>query len=224
MQGAVCNALVVTMDGLRRILPDSGILYEHGKIVCVDRSEVIRTMAQKRGISVKDAKGAVLFPGLINTHTHVFQHLLKGLGVDMVLEDWWPKIIGPAGVQIRERHICAAAYGNVLESLRCGVTTLTDYMQVHPVAGLSDAEIETVRSTGMRLIYGRGFRNYAADARFPRELIDHLDDVFSEVLTLKRRYESDRVKVWLAPAAAWAVSMEGLKETTDFSVANNIPS
>ena len=223
MQGAVCNALIVTMDGLRRILPDSGILYDQGRIVCVDRSDVIRGMAYERGIGIKDAKGAVLFPGLINTHTHVFQHLLKGLGVDMVLEDWWPKVIGPAGVQIRERHICAAAYGNVLESLRCGVTTLTDYMQVHPVSGLSDAEIETVRSTGMRLIYGRGFRNYAGDSRFPRELIENLDDVFLEVLDLKRRYESERIKIWLAPAAAWAVSMEGLKETADFSAAQNIP-
>lgn len=223
MRGAVINTTIVTMDQDRRILSDAGILYEQGKISAVGDSADIRIRAIEQGIPIKDANGAVLFPGLINTHTHIFQHLLKGLGVDMVLEDWWPGVIGPAGLQIRERHICAAAYGSVLESVRCGVTTLVDYMQVHPVPGLSDAEIQTVRATGMRLVYGRGFRNVANGSSFPKELIEDLEAVLQETLALKRNYEDERVKVWLAPAAAWAVSLDGLKRTVDFSISQDIP-
>lgn len=223
MQGAVCNATIVTMDKTRRILSGAGVLYEQGRVSAVGDSADIRAIALERGVPIKDAKGAVLFPGLINTHTHIFQHLLKGLGVDMVLEDWWPGVIGPAGRQIRERHIRAAAYGCVLESLRSGVTTLTDYMQVHPVKGLSDAEIQTVRNAGMRLVYGRGFRNVANGSSFPKELIEDLEAVLQETLALKRSYEDERIKIWLAPAAAWAVSLEGLKRTVDFSLSEDIP-
>ncbi len=223
MRGAVINATIVTMDQNRQILSGAGVLYEQGKISVVGDSEDIRATALERGIPIKDAKGAVLFPGLINTHTHVFQHLLKGLGVDMVLEDWWPGIIGPAGTQIRERHIRAAAHGCVLESLRSGVTTLVDYMQVHPVPGLSDAEIETARDAGIRLVYGRGFRNIANGSSFPKALIEDLESVLRETLALKKSYENELIKIWLAPAAAWAVSQDGLKRTVDFSISENIP-
>ena len=225
MHGAITNATIVTMDKSKRVYSHAGILYKNGRINAIDSSEAIRALAQEQGIPVSDAKEAVIFPGLINTHNHLFQHLLKGLGTDMALEDWWPRVIGPAGVLLRERHVRAAASAGALEAIRSGTTTVVDYMQVHPVKGLSDAVIQSIANAGLRLVYGRGFRNYSKDARFPSELIDDLDNVFVETLALKHRYEdeSQKIKIYLAPAAAWAVSIDGLKRATEFGQSNSIP-
>jgi len=225
MNGAIINSLIVTMDSRHSVLKDAGILWENGRIVKLDVSEKIAEEAKKRGITPVNASGAVVFPGLINTHNHLFQHLLKGLGTDMNLEDWWPSVIGPAGKHLREKHLCAAVRGGVLEALRTGTTTIVDYMQVHPVSGLSAAEIETAAETGIRLVYGRGFRDYSKGGTFSKELIDDLPEVFDEVQNLKNQYclNDHMVRVYLAPAAAWAVTFEGLRDTADFSRENEIP-
>lgn len=223
MQGAVVNATVVTMDPQRRVLENAGILWHDGKIQMIAASQDVREKARNLGIRIKDAKGAAVFPGLVNTHNHLFQHLLKGLGTDMELETWWPGVIGPAGIQLRETHLQAAVRGGVLEALRSGTTTIADYMQVHPVPGLSAVEIETARELGVRLVYGRGYRNYAKDPRFPRQLIDNMNQVFGEVQDLKKRYQDDMTKVWLAPAGVWALTYEALENTAAFSKEQNVP-
>ena len=226
MPGAIVNAVIVTMDPARRVLKDAGILWDGGKIAMLGDTADILMEAKKRKIPLTDAKGAVVFPGLINTHNHLFQHLLKGLGTDLNLEAWWPTVIGPTGIQLRECHLRSAVKAGALEALRSGTTTIVDYMQVHPVPGLSDVEIETAMEIGIRLVYGRGFRNYAKSGTFPKELIEDLDKVFREVEDLNRRYTdhaNHMVHCYLAPAAAWAVTFDGLKETVEFAKNQQIP-
>lgn len=178
MQGAIINATIVTMDEKRRIIKDGGILWEDGRIRIVAESSLVKKLALDKHIYVEDGQDKVIFPGLINTHTHVYQNLLKGLGMDLRLEDWWPKVIAPAGINIREKHVHAASLGAAIESIRSGCTTIVDYMQVHPIAELSDVVIEGMLETGVRMIYGRGFRNTGADLGFPKELIEKANFVF----------------------------------------------
>ena len=214
------------MNKDRQVLRNGGILWEDGQITMIDSSHKVTDSAKSKGIDLVDAKGAVVFPGLINTHNHLFQHLLKGLGEDLKLEEWWPKVIGSTSIHLREKHLRAAVLGGILEALRSGTTTIVDYMQVHPVRGLSDVEIETARASGIRLIYGRGFRNFSKGGLFSKTLVESTEDVFHEVEDLKKRYEArsdGMTKVFLAPAAAWGVTLDGLKETCEFSKASGTP-
>ncbi len=226
MKGAIIHAQIVTMDAKRRIIKDGGIIWEDTRITAVGDSQEIEEKAKAIGITPKDVNGQVVFPGLIDTHNHLFQHLLKGIGCDMDLENWWPAVIGPTGIVLRDHHLKAAVEGGVLEALRTGTTTIVDYMQVHPVPGLSAVEIETAKKSGIRLMYGRGFRNYTKSNTFPKELIDDLDEVLLEVKALKRSYEKaddPMLRVYLAPAAAWAVTFDGLSRTTAFAKEEGIP-
>ena len=225
MSGAIIKATVVTMDDKGTVLKDAGLLWEGTRLTAVGPSEEIRQKAAALGITTKDAKGAVLFPGLIDTHNHLFQHLLKGLGADMNLESWWPSIIGPTGVALRGHHLRAAVDGGVMEALRTGTTTIVDYMQVHPVSGLSAEEIDEAASLGIRLVYGRGFRDYTKSSTFPRELVDDLDEVFREVEGLKKLEKADdpMLRIYLAPAAAWGCTFDSMKETAAFSESAGVP-
>lgn len=227
MTGAIIHAVIVTMDPERKVLKDAGILWQNGRITLIDSSDKVKEEAQAAGAEVTDAHGAYVFPGMINTHNHLFQHLLKGIGTDMNLEDWWPSTIGPAGQQIREQHVRAAVRGGVMEALRTGTTTIVDYFQVHPVAGLSEAEIETARETGIRLMYGRGFRDYQkANAFGAKGLAEGMSKILTDIGDLNSRYTDEKehmVRVYLAPASAPACSFEGMQETAKFSLSENIP-
>jgi 5-methylthioadenosine/S-adenosylhomocysteine deaminase len=195
-------------------------------LIVIGDSQLVQAEAKKRGIESKDLRGKIVFPGLINTHTHIYQNLLKGLGNDCDLENWWMKVIGPAGVNLEEKHVIAAAAGFAIEAIRSGTTTVVDYMQVNPIPWLSDAEIQTLNTIGLRLVYSRGYRNTGADVGFPVELIEFTDDVFMDVLRLKKKYETDEskmIKIWLAPAGAWALTLQGLEETSEFALSQDIP-
>jgi len=99
--GAICHATIVTIDASRRILRDAGLIWEQDRIVMIAASEVIHQQAAEKGISLEDASGKFVFPGFINTHTHLYQNLLKGLGTDTTLENWWHRVSAPAGIKIR---------------------------------------------------------------------------------------------------------------------------
>ena len=112
-----------------------------------------------------------------------------------------------------------------MEALRTGTTTIVDYMQVHPVSGLSAAEIDEAASLGIRLVYGRGFRDYTKSSTFPRELVDDLGEVFREVEGLKKLEApgDPMLRIYLAPAAAWGCTFDSMKETAAFSQATGVP-
>ena len=96
-------------------------------------------------------------PGMVNTHTHLFQTLMKGLGDDMVLKKWFTCMTGPSGVHLTPEDAHAAALHGCVESIRSGVTTLVDFMYVHTRPGMIKAVVEAYDETGMRGFVCRGF-------------------------------------------------------------------
>ena len=213
------NLHIVTVDGLDRIYEDGGILYQDGVITHVGDRAYIEEKAGELQIELKDGKGRYLFPGLINTHTHLYQDIMKGMGSDLSLEDWFPKSMAPAGAVLRERHVAAGVKLGLAEAIRCGVTTVADYMQLQPVKGLGKLELDIAKDMGVRMVYGRGYRDIGK-----KELVEKAEDVFADVTALKEEFEGDGMyRVWLAPAAGWGASLELLKATREYADRNATP-
>ena len=81
------NLTVVTMDQQRRILADAAIVIDQDRIVAVESAGELRE--QYPDAERIDAAGMVAIPGLIDTHAHADQSLLRGLGDQM---HWIPFI------------------------------------------------------------------------------------------------------------------------------------
>ena len=82
----ILGATVITArpDGL--VVADAGIAIDGESIVALGaRDEIGQRYQAARTI---DADGTLIFPGLVDTHTHLYQTLLKGLGDDMPLMEW----------------------------------------------------------------------------------------------------------------------------------------
>ena len=220
MKSAWINVNIITVDDNNKIIKNGGIIYEDDIIVNIDKSEVIEKIALEENIETVDGNGKYLFPGMVNTHTHLYQEIMKGMGSDLSLEDWFPTAMAPAGSVLKECHVSAGVKLGLAEAIRCGVTTVADYMQLQPVKGLGEIELDIVKDIGVRMAYGRGYRDIGK-----KELIESHDDVFEDITKLKSKYEKndDMIKVWLAPAAGWGASFELLKKTRQYANVTNTP-
>ena len=112
------DAWLITMNERREVLESASVCVEKDRIVAVST----RKDLEKRfpSAEIVDCKGRIVMPGMVNTHTHLFQTLLKGLGDDMVLKKWFTCMTGPSGVHLRPEDAHAAAMHGCVESIRSG--------------------------------------------------------------------------------------------------------
>lgn len=113
------------------------------------------------GDTVLDARGCVVTPGLISTHHHLFQSVLKGVatGIDSGLEAWLRLVPYSLWHRLDETALRVAAELGMVELLLSGCTTLADHHYLFDASYDFDvAEIlfETAERLGMRLTLARG--------------------------------------------------------------------
>jgi 5-methylthioadenosine/S-adenosylhomocysteine deaminase len=79
------NAAIHTMDRDRRVIDRGTIAVKGDRIAKIEQGDLPE---QDAAGQVIDADGMILFPGFIDTHIHIFQSFLKGLGADHRLIEW----------------------------------------------------------------------------------------------------------------------------------------
>lgn len=170
MSFILADACMITMNAGRDILDKDSVLVEGDRIASIgSRAQLTRAHPEAEVI---DATGQILIPGMVNTHTHLFQTLLKGPGDDMVLKKWFTCMTGPAAVELTAPDAHAAALHGCVESIRSGVTTLVDFMYVHPRPGLTQTVFDAYEATGMRGFVCRGFLSDGVQYGVPEKLIE----------------------------------------------------
>ena len=84
-----------------------------------DSAELLRQYPDAKRII--DCEQKLVFPGFINTHNHLFQTLLKGLGDDMVLKDWLKTMTFPAARFLEPEDCWGGAMLGILEGIHSGM-------------------------------------------------------------------------------------------------------
>ncbi len=207
------HATIVTMNPDRAVLHDSAIYIENDRIAAIgDSLDLARQFPNAEMI---DCRERVIIPGMVNTHTHLFQTLLKGLGDDRVLKDWITYMTAPSAVELTPEDCYAAARYGCVESIKSGVTTLVDFMYAHPRPHLTEAVIRAFEETGMRGIVARGYLTTGEAFGIPKPLIETVGAALADARQLIRKYNHPgaRVQVGLAPCMIWSVDRETLEKT-----------
>lgn len=210
---------VVTVNPNREILSEATIVVSEGRIVAIERG--LQQPSRWQAKRVIDARERTVFPGLVNTHNHLFQSLLKGLGDDRVLQRWFQEVTGPAAVHLTPEDCYVAALLGCAEALKSGTTTMLDFMYPHPQPFLSDAIVRAFRETGIRGILARGFFDAGEETGVPAEILQPAPVALADCERLIETYhgaENGRIRVWVAPCAIWGQTPEGIlraKELAD---------
>ena len=91
------DVTAVTMDERRRIVANAAIAIDGERIAAIEQAEVLR--ARYPEAEIIDARGMVAIPGLIDTHAHADQSLLRGLGDTM----HWHRSLTGSSVRTSQR-------------------------------------------------------------------------------------------------------------------------
>ncbi|MFE8013804.1 amidohydrolase family protein [Streptomyces antibioticus] len=160
------SGTVITMDPQHGTLPRADILIENGLIEKI--APDIEADAE-----IIDVSGHIVMPGMIDTHRHTWQTLLRSLCTDWTLIDYI------YGVRLAVANAYSAEdihLGNLLGSLdaiNSGVTTLLDFSHCTSTPEHADAAITGLRDAGIRAVYGYGF--YESNRSAPPHFATHGD-------------------------------------------------
>jgi 5-methylthioadenosine/S-adenosylhomocysteine deaminase len=165
----VRNGTVVTVDANRRVIPRGSVAIDGRDIVAVDTADGIA--ARFTGRETIDAAGAVVMPGLVNTHTHAPMVLFRGLADDLALMDWLQKYIFPAEAKtVSPEFVRAGTRLAALEMIESGTTTYADmYYFEEEVA-------RATRAAGLRGVLGETIIQFPVpDAKTPAESLARVE-------------------------------------------------
>ena len=104
-----------------------------------------------------DLGGAVVTPGLVNTHHHLYQTLTRARAQEADLFSWLRELY-PVWARIDAEAEYAAARTGLAELALSGCTTVFDHHYVFPRGrdGLIEAEVQAARELGVRIVASRG--------------------------------------------------------------------
>ena len=207
------NGIIVTVNPDREVFFHGAVAIQGNRIVEVGPSDALEAKYTDAA-KVTDLDGKIVFPGFVNTHNHLFQTLLKGLGDDMVLKDWLETMTFPAATNLTRNDCYLAAMLGCMEGLHSGITTMLDYMYPHPTGELSDGVIDAMKELGIRGILGRGCMNTGKQFGVHPGIMQDVDTIEKDLRRLFETYhnsEDGRIKIWVAPAAIWSNSKDLLQ-------------
>lgn len=219
----VRGAYVVTMDGRRRMLPRGAVAVIKDEIAAVGSDEeILSRYSAERTI---DAEGKFLFPGFVSTHTHLFQTMLKGLGRDKGLFDWLDSSVRRAYHLFDGETIRYAALTGLIEAVRSGTTTVTDFQYCHPEPGIDRSVIGAYEALGVRGVLSKAHSDVSG---LPEEIrpkyVESEEDFLRETEELCREYsDHPLVSMSVAPGIIWDVSAAGYERVREIADRWSVP-
>jgi 5-methylthioadenosine/S-adenosylhomocysteine deaminase len=154
------NAHVVSCNAKIGDAPDTDVLVEGTQI------KAVGAKLDGAGAEVVDATGMLLMPGMIDTHSHLWETPFKG----RVAEGWGMEYftnIHPLVSYFTPEDAYAAIFAGHIESLCNGVTTMFDYNTCIHTPEHADAAIQAIRDAGIRGVMGYDFRGKSPNSKPP---------------------------------------------------------
>src|SRR5262249_13907142 len=137
---------IITVDPTRRIIADGAIVVRGSHIVAIGRrAELQAAYAQEETVDLGDA---LIMPGLIDTHVHLAQAMIRGCADDMELLRWLTERVWVLQGHYTPEDGRASARLCMAEMLLSGTTTFLESLlaERYGIDGVAEALIES----GMR--------------------------------------------------------------------------
>ncbi|GAA0166370.1 hypothetical protein LIER_21536 [Lithospermum erythrorhizon] len=132
------NALVVTMDPLRRVFRDGAVAFEKDSIKAIGHSKEILLQFSSHSPNIIDLNRQFILPGFVNTHVHTSQQLGRGIADDVDLMTWLHKRIWPYESNMTEEDSYISTLLCGIELIHSGVTCFAEAGGQH-VSGMARA-------------------------------------------------------------------------------------
>lgn len=206
---------LVTCDKDNRVLENVNLYIENG---------LIRSIGAEAPPArhIIDATGMAVYPGLVNTHHHLYQVLTRNLPQVQNLElfDWlvalyeiWKNLDADAVY-----HSSMAGMG---ELLKTGCTTVFDHHYVFPHKGgdLLEAQFAAAQELGVRMVSSRGSMSLSKkDGGLPPDsVVQTVDEIIRDSQQAVERFHDashgSMRQVVLAPCSPFSVTEDLMRQS-----------
>jgi cytosine/adenosine deaminase-related metal-dependent hydrolase len=204
----VGNAWIATMD-------DAGTEHRRGWLR-VEDGLVAEVGEGDAPAGADDLHGAVVTPGFVNTHHHLYQTLTRARAQEADLFTWL-KTLYPVWARIDDEMEHAAALCGLAELALSGCTTVFDHHYVFPrgVSGLVEAELAAARELGVRIVASRGSMDLGeSDGGLPPDsLVEDIDTILADTERLHGLVDGAMAQVVVAPCSPFSVTTRLMEES-----------
>jgi cytosine/adenosine deaminase-related metal-dependent hydrolase len=208
--------VLVTMDSQRREIPDGGLFVRDGFVEQAGPSAELPATADE----VLDLRGHVVFPGLVNTHHHLYQTLTRAVPAaqDANLFNWL-KTLYPIWANLTPEAIRVSTLTGLAELALSGCTTASDHLYIFPNGCRLDDEIEAAREIGVRFHASRGSMSLGESKGGlpPDRVVETEDFILKESQRLVEQYHDPKpggmMRVVLAPCSPFSVTADLMRES-----------
>ncbi|MBC7232153.1 MAG: amidohydrolase [Chloroflexi bacterium] len=219
------HGTLVTVDAQRRVITDGAMAVENGRFVAIDKSHVLHERFPNEPRT--DLKGRIVTPGLINTHVHLAQAMIRGCAEDMELLDWLGKRVWVLQGNYTEEDGRASAELCILEMLKSGTTAFVESMLAERYG--FDGIAEVVLRSGIRAVLAKivmDIGTYATkDSWMHPGMIEDRETSLRNTLAMHDKWNgagNGRLRVWFGPRTPGGVTPELYREISALARQRNM--
>ena len=202
------NGTVLTMNSDRDIIEAGAVVIRGNKIVAVGSNDLAAAYSAPRTI---DARGGIIMPGMINTHTHASMTVFRSLADDV--PNRLRRYIFPLENKMvsEEMSYLGALHGSI-EMAKAGVTTVVDMYL------FEESAARAVKDIGLRGIMTQNIIKYpTADGENAQAKID------LAVAFVESYIDDELITPGFGPHAPHTVNKKDLETIRDLSEKYDVP-
>jgi cytosine/adenosine deaminase-related metal-dependent hydrolase len=204
----ITHAHLITMNATREVIEDGAVIIKDSRILAIGPAALAANYTAPKII---DARGDLVLPGMINTHTHASMTVFRGLGDDV--RDRLNKLIFPLEKKLIDRELTYwGALLGFIEMVEGGVTTAVDMYY------FEDEVARAAKKIGIRGVLGESILNFPTpDATEPYGGLDYAKKFAAA-------YRNDPlITPALAPHAPYSLDADHLRLVAKVSAELDLP-
>ena len=206
----IINGSVLTMDHSDTLIKNGAVAVSADRIVEAGTQDALR--ASYQAAKIIDARGGIIMPGLVNTHTHAAMTCFRGLADDLPLMTWLNDYIFPAESKLNFDIVYQGTRLACSEMILSGTTTFCDMYL------FEEAVAQAVKEAGMRAVVGEVIYD------FPSPNYGPVENGLKYTETLIEKWRNDPlITIAVEPHSAYVCSPDLLQKARAIADGNDVP-
>lgn len=205
----ITNGIVLTMNDVSDAIHNGSVVIKGDSIAAVGNSNELSEWKASKTI---DARGGVIMPGLVNTHTHAAMTCFRGIADDLPLMTWLNEHIFPAEAKLDNEKVYKGTQLACAEMIMSGTTCFCDMYL------FEDAVAQAARDAGVRAVVGEVLYDFDSPNYGP------IDQGFEYTKRLIEKWKDDPLIIpAVEPHSPYLCAPDLLQEAFRIARSNGIP-
>lgn len=211
------DVITPTEKGQTLAIPNGGIAFDNnGTLVSIAEEKSLQK--EFPSADVLDARGHLILPGLIDTHSHISQYPISASS-DIPMGEWMRKFVYPSELEFSRDHayarkVCRAFFQ---EALSLGTTSVATFAVTSTEA--TECVFEEAKRAKIRAFIGKVLMDQNADP----ELLENAQDALKGLEHLKKKWhQPGTLEATVNPRFSAACSEELLKAAGRFAETHSL--